>query len=67
MLSKNDEGKNEVLSYLVDVNGIIITGLDSVPWKFFIDDYATHKYPSTMTMTDGTIQPAADISGWMKN
>ena len=38
MLSKNDEGKNQTLGYKKNVSGIISTGLDSLPWRFLIED-----------------------------
>jgi len=53
MLSKNDESKDAVLSYNRDVSGIIVTGLKSKSWEFFIDNYvsgsrktAEHSFPS---------------------
>ena len=38
ILSKNDDGKNEQLSYNRDVPGIIIT--DNIRWQFFIGDFS---------------------------
>ncbi len=40
ILSKNDEGKNEVLNYNRDVPGAIITSDIDIQWQFFIGDFA---------------------------
>src|SRR4051794_13645421 len=41
MISKNDEGKDEVLSYTRDVAGVITTSADEKPWIFCIDNYTS--------------------------
>jgi hypothetical protein len=38
LMSKDDEGKNATLGYKTDVSGIISTGNDGLPWRFFIED-----------------------------
>lgn len=35
MLSNKDEGKDKLLSYSVDINGIILTNEETITWKFF--------------------------------
>ncbi|MEO6836834.1 MAG: hypothetical protein ABI185_00505 [Ginsengibacter sp.] len=40
VLSKNDEGKNEELSYNRDIPGIIITDDNEVQWQFFINNFS---------------------------
>ena len=40
ILSKNDEGKSEELSYNRDVPGTITTGHNNVRWQFFIRDFS---------------------------
>ncbi len=39
IMSKDDEGKNEVLSYKRDIYGIIIRDGDSIQWNFFIKNF----------------------------
>lgn len=63
MLSKNDEGKDEVLDYNRDVQGIITTGIDSSQWKFFI-----HNFVSGGRQTASHLSPFASLSdGYLKN
>jgi len=38
MMSKDDEGKNQTLSYKKDVSGIISSDIDSLPRRFFVED-----------------------------
>jgi len=38
VMSKNDEGKNQVLGVKTFVSGIGATNYDSLPWRFFIQD-----------------------------
>jgi len=40
ILSKNDEGKNEELSYRRDIPGVIITNDIDEQWQFFIGDFS---------------------------
>lgn len=40
MLSKNDEGKNEDLSFHRDIPGAIITGDNDISWQFFIGNFS---------------------------
>jgi hypothetical protein len=63
MLSKNDEGKDEVLSYNRDVLGEIATGDDSSHWVFFIDNYSSGSRATAQERA-----PSASISaGYLKN
>ncbi len=63
MLSKNDEGKNETLSYMRDVPGFIFTGDSSVAWEFFISNFT-----SGSGQNAGPFEVAASISsGYLKN
>lgn len=63
MLSKNDEGKNEVLSYMRDVPGFIFTGDSSVAWEFFISNFT-----SGSGQNAGPFSIAASISsGYLRN
>lgn len=39
IMSKDDEGKNKVLSYKRDIYGIIIREGDSIQWNFFIKNF----------------------------
>lgn len=38
LMSKNDEGKNATLDSKTNISGIIAANLDSLPWRFFIED-----------------------------
>ena len=38
LMSKDDEGKNMTLSYKKDISGIIASGIDSMPCRFFVED-----------------------------
>lgn len=38
LMSKNDDGKNQVLGVKTVVSGIGATSYDSLPWRFFIED-----------------------------
>ena len=58
MLSKNDEGKDAVLSYNRDVAGVITTGVDEKLWTFVI-----HNYTSGSRITEENGYPYASISG----
>ncbi|MEP7232249.1 MAG: hypothetical protein ABI691_18445 [Ginsengibacter sp.] len=63
MMSKNDEGKNETLSYKRDVPGSIFTGDSSVAWEFFISNFT-----SGSGQNAGLFTGAASISsGYLKN
>ena len=63
MLSKNDEGKDVVLSYNRDVSGIIKSENDDPQWEFFIDDFT-----SGGRQTATNYRPAASISsGYIKS
>ncbi|MEP7254025.1 MAG: hypothetical protein ABI683_16640 [Ginsengibacter sp.] len=63
MLSKNDEGKNETLSYMRDVPGFIFTGDSSVPWEFLINNFT-----SGSGQNAGPFTGAASISsGYLRN
>jgi hypothetical protein len=62
MLSKHDKGK-DVFSYNRDVAGIIKTGIDSMQWKFLIENFT-----SGSRVTGGNSFAAASISdGYLKN
>jgi len=63
MLSKNDEGKDEVIDENRDVPGIIKASNDSIVWKFFIDDFV-----SGSGQSQGPFSISASISGgYLKN
>lgn len=63
MLSNNDEGKNEMLSYMRDVPGFIFTADSSVAWEFFISNFT-----SGSRQTAGHFMSAASISsGYLRN
>jgi len=63
MLSKNDEGKDEVIDENRDVPGIIKASNDSIVWKFFIDDFV-----SGSGQSQGPFSIPASISGgYLKN
>jgi hypothetical protein len=64
VLSKKDEGKDIVLSYTMDVNGIITTNADSILWKFF---YTNNNSGSNNSYVKDTIQTTPGISGYLKN
>ena len=38
IMSKNDDGKNLTLGYKKNISGIMAAGINSVPWRFFIED-----------------------------
>jgi len=38
IMSKDDEGKNQTLSFKKDVSGIISSDIDSLPRRFFVED-----------------------------
>ena len=58
MLSKNDEGKDLVLSYNRDVSGVIKPQRDSMSWEFFIGNFT-----SGGRQTATSAYPLASISG----
>ena len=63
MLSKNDEGKDMLLSYNRNVKGIIKTGIDSMQWEFLIENFT-----SGSRVIGGNSSAAASISdGYLKN
>ena len=63
MLSRNDEGKDMLLSYDRNVAGIIVTGINSMQWEFFIGNFT-----SGSRQTEGRSFAAASISGgYLKN
>ncbi|HNP21334.1 MAG TPA: hypothetical protein PKM63_09545 [Panacibacter sp.] len=63
LLSKNDEGKDEVLNYKRDIPGIIQTENDSVHWKFMLQDFTSGGQPTAYMP-----YPVASISGgYLKN
>ena len=63
MISKNDEGKDEVLNYTRDVTGVIITNANEKPWIFCIDNYT-----SGSRITANSYYPSAGISNaYLKN
>lgn len=62
MLSKNDEGKNETLSFTRDVPGFIFEGDSSAAWKFFIGNFTNGSGQNA-----GPFAMAASISsGYLK-
>ena len=65
MLSKNDEGKDEVIDENRDVPGIIKASNDSIVWKFFIDDFVSG---SVSCQDEGPFSiPASIAGGYLKN
>jgi hypothetical protein len=38
LMSKDDEGKNLILGYKKNISGIMAAKINSVPWRFFIED-----------------------------
>ena len=63
ILSKNDEGKNETLSYTRDVPGFIFTGDSSLAWEFFISNFTSGSGQNAGPFT----VPASISSGYLKN
>lgn len=43
LMSKNDEGKNQVLAYNLNISGMMATPYDSIPWRFFMEDSFSKK------------------------
>src|SRR6185503_44280 len=43
MLSKNEEGTGATLNYQKNIEGIIITGIESIRAHFFIEDYVSSR------------------------
>jgi hypothetical protein len=43
LMSKNDEGKNQVLAFKLNISGIMATPYDSIPWRFFMEDSFSKK------------------------
>ena len=63
LLSKNDDGKDALLSYNRDVPGIIVTGVNSMQWEFLIVNFT-----SGSRQTESNPYPSASISGgYLKN
>lgn len=63
MMSKKDDGKDVVLDYNRDVPGTIKTGIDSLGWNFFIDNFV-----SGGRQTEASFFPVASIAGgYLKN
>ena len=62
VLSKNDEGKDEELSYTRDVPGLISTGSNSASWKFLIDNFT-----SGSRQTRSSFGSASISSGYLQN
>src|SRR4051812_24576893 len=58
MLSKNDEGKDAVLSYNRDVAGVITTGANEKSWTVIINNYS-----SGSRITEENGYPYTSISG----
>ncbi|QEC68241.1 hypothetical protein FRZ67_13385 [Panacibacter ginsenosidivorans] len=63
MMSKNDEDKDEILDENRDVPGIIREGIDSIVWKFFIDDFVSGSGQSQGPFSN----PASIAGGFLKN
>ncbi len=62
MLSKNDEGKDEVLNYSRDVPGFISVADNSASWEFLLGNF------SSGSRAAGGFMPGASISsGYLKN
>ncbi len=62
VLSKNDEGKDELLSYNRNVPGVVITGNKSLLWKFFIGNFT-----SSSRQTSHSFGSASISSGYLQN
>jgi hypothetical protein len=63
MLSKQDEGKDEVLSYDREITGVITTNKNEQEWAFVINHFT-----SGGRATAGYYHPGADIGeAWLKN
>lgn len=43
LMSKNDEGKYQVLAYKLNISGIMTTPYNSIPWRFFMEDSFSKK------------------------
>lgn len=59
VLSKNDEGKDQLLSYNRNVPGVVITGNNSVLWKFLIGNFTSSSRQ--------TSHSASISSGYLQN
>ncbi len=62
MLSKKDEGKDELLSYNRNVPGVIITGNNSNQWRFFIGNFTSGSRQTTHSFGAASIS-----SGYLQN
>ncbi len=62
VLSKNDVGKDELLSYNRNVPGVIITGKNSNQWKFFIGNFTSGSRQTTHSFGAASIS-----SGYLQN
>ena len=63
MLSKNDDRKDAVLDYKRNVSGTIKTGIDSLAWEFYIENFR-----SGGRQTASQFSPSASISDlYLKN
>ena len=51
LISKKDEGKDELLSYNRNVPGVIITGKNSNQWKFFIGNFTSGSRQTTQHLS----------------
>ena len=63
IMSKNDEGKNEVLNYSRDIPGFISTGESSASWQFLIENFSS----GSGQMGGGFLTSASISSGYLKN
>lgn len=63
LISKSDEGKDEVLNYNRNVPGIIIIENDSMHWRFLLENFTSGGQATALTP-----YPVASISGgYLKN
>jgi ribosomal protein L19 len=65
LLSKNDEGKDEILAYKKIISGIITTRLDSAYSKFYLEDYLSttqtaERFSEKPSITQGYILTGTD-------
>lgn len=62
MLSRNDEGKDQVLNYYRDVPGLISVNDNSAPWEFLITNFTS----GSRLVGGFTVAPSIS-SGYLKN
>jgi len=60
LLSKEDEGKDKILSYNRDVVGVIATGEDSLHWEFFLDDYGSAPRQGSSSISNASFKSEKD-------